>query len=373
MSRRIVLFGATGYTGGLLAKQLVAQGVSPVLAGRDTGRLAALAERLGADLETVKADVLRQNSVYSAVGRGDVLVSTVGPFAKHGDVAVQAAISAGATYFDSTGEPTFIRRVWERFDRPARAKGAQLFTAMGYDWVPGALAGALAIERAGSDAVRVDVGYYAFGGGSDFASAGTKESLVGATLDPAFAFRDGRIRTERGGARVRSFTRSGKARPAMSIGAAEHFTLPAAYPHLREVNAYLGWFGPLTRAVALSSLATSMVTRVPGTRGVMQATGERLAALAPSRSEDSANDGRSWIAGEAYAADGTRLAEVHLEGVDGYEFTARFLAWSARQAADGAVEGAGALSPVVAFGGAEGLREGVAAAGIAETAVPSGA
>src|SRR3954451_15426393 len=103
MSRRIVLFGATGYTGGLLAKQLVDQGARPVLAGRDPERLKALAGRLGADLETVKADVLRQNSVHAAVGEGDVLVSTVGPFAKHGDVAVQAAISAGATYFDSTG------------------------------------------------------------------------------------------------------------------------------------------------------------------------------------------------------------------------------------------------------------------------------
>src|SRR4051794_17371110 len=257
MSRRIVLFGATGYTGGLLAERLVALGERPVLAGRDPGRLKALAGRLGTDLETVKADVLRQNSVFSAVGDGDVLVSTVGPFAKHGDVAVRAAIAAGATYLDSTGEPTFIRRVWEEFDRPARQGGAKLLTAMGYDWVPGALAGALALERAGDDAVRVDVGYYALGGGSDFASAGTKESLVGATLDPAFAFRDGRLLTERGGARVRSFSVAGKDRPAMSIGAAEHFTLPAAYPQLREVNAYLGWFGPLTRAVALSSLATS--------------------------------------------------------------------------------------------------------------------
>src|SRR4051794_30546433 len=191
MARRIVLFGGTGFTGGLVARRLVAQGERPVLAGRNPERLKRLADELGADLETVKADVLRENSVHAAVRDGDTLVSTVGPFAKWGDVAVRAAIAAGATYLDSTGEPAFIRRVWEHFGPQAEATGARLLTAMGYDWVPGAVAGALALTRAGADAVRVDVGYYALGGGSDFASPGTKESLVGATLDPGFAFRGG--------------------------------------------------------------------------------------------------------------------------------------------------------------------------------------
>src|SRR5690349_15378526 len=136
MAGRIVLFGATGFTGGLVAERLVAQGERPVLAGRDPARLRALADRLGADLETGKADVLRQNSVFSAVGDGDVLISPVGPFAKYGEVAVRAAIAAGATYLDSTGEPSFIRRVWREFDGPARRSGATLLTAMGYDWVP---------------------------------------------------------------------------------------------------------------------------------------------------------------------------------------------------------------------------------------------
>src|SRR6478672_12293264 len=128
MAGRIVLFGATGFTGGLVAEQLVALGERPVLAGRDPARLQVVADRLGADLETVKADVLRQNSVFSAVGDGDVLISTVGPFAKHGAVAVRAAIAAGATYLDSTGEPTFIRRVWREFDGPAKRAGATLLT-----------------------------------------------------------------------------------------------------------------------------------------------------------------------------------------------------------------------------------------------------
>ncbi len=368
MAGRIVLFGATGYTGSLIAERLVAAGERPVLAGRDPGRLRELADRLGGRCEVAKADVFRQNSVFSLVGRGDVLVSTVGPFAKHGTVAVRAAIAAGATYLDSAGEPSFIRRVFEHFDGPARKQESALLTAMGYDWVPGCLAGALAVEDAGEAAVRVDVGYYTLGGGNDFASPGTKASLVGATLDPGFAWRDGRLVTERGGVRVRSFAVAGRDRPAMSVGAAEHFTLPAAYPRLREVNAYLGWFGSLTRALQAASVATSVAQRVPGTRGVLLYAGERLAALAPTRTAAAERSGRSVVVGAAYDADGRQLAETTVEGVDGYEFTAAFLAWAARRAAGAGVAGTGALSPLLAFGGLAGLHEGCAAAGISERA-----
>src|SRR5215217_3205628 len=154
MAPRIVVFGATGYTGRLVAEQLVARGERPILAGRSAGRLDELAGRLGG-LETRVADVARPATVFDLVSEGDVLVSTVGPFAKWGEPALRAAIGAGGIYLDSTGEPTFIRRVFEEFGPPARRAGATLLTAMGYDFVPGALAGALALEEAGPKAVRV--------------------------------------------------------------------------------------------------------------------------------------------------------------------------------------------------------------------------
>src|SRR5215211_6422318 len=179
MGSRIVVFGATGYTGRLVAERLTARDALPVLAGRDETRLAELAERLGG-LEWVKADAMRRNSVFAAVEPGDVLISTVGPFAKWGDAAVRAAIAEGAIYMDSTGEPAFIRRVFEEFGGPAQRNGTALLTAMGYDYVPGALAGALALRDAGPHATRVDIGYFALGVGA--ASAGTRESMVGAML-----------------------------------------------------------------------------------------------------------------------------------------------------------------------------------------------
>src|SRR3954449_6561119 len=102
MGSRIVVFGATGYTGGLIAERLTAAGERPVLAGGSEGSLlargggvggvgwvggrseeslSALAERLGG-LEWLRADAMRQNTVFDLVDAGNVLISTVGPFAK---------------------------------------------------------------------------------------------------------------------------------------------------------------------------------------------------------------------------------------------------------------------------------------------------
>src|SRR4051812_44176368 len=251
MASRIVVFGATGYTGHLVAEALVARGERPVLAGRSATKLDQLASRLGG-LETAVADVARPGTVFDLLDQGDVLVSLVGPFSKYGEPAVRATIAAAGMYLDSTGEASFIRRVFDEFGPPARRAGAALLTAMGADFVPGALAGALALEAAGTDAVRVDVGYYALGGSAGAFSAGTRASAVGVMLDPSFAFRSGRIETATTGTGVRSFTVAGRERPAISIGAGEQFGLPAAYPRLRDVNVYLGWFGPLARPLQAS-------------------------------------------------------------------------------------------------------------------------
>ncbi|MBA3326677.1 MAG: saccharopine dehydrogenase NADP-binding domain-containing protein, partial [Solirubrobacterales bacterium] len=203
MAGRIVLFGATGYTGELTARALVARGAAPVLAGRTRERVEALGRELGG-LGTAVADVARPDSVHALVQRGDVLVSTVGPFGRWGAPAVQAAIAAGAHYLDSTGEPPFIRDVFERHGPAAEAAGCGLVTAFGYDWVPGNLAGALALRDAGPGAARVDVGYFITGTGRGQAfSRGTLTSLLGVATEPVYAWRGGVLRTEAAGVRLR--------------------------------------------------------------------------------------------------------------------------------------------------------------------------
>jgi short subunit dehydrogenase-like uncharacterized protein len=356
VARRIIIFGATGFTGRQIAQRLAVQGADPVLAGRSEGPLRELAERLG--VQWRQADALRRNSVFALLEKGDVLVSTVGPFAKWGEAAVRAAIAAGGTYIDSTGEPAFIRRVFDEFGPPAARAGAALLPAMGYDFVPGTLAAALALEEAGEDAVRVDVGYYAFGMRP---SGGTRASTVGIVLDDSHAFRDGALRLVRNGERLRSFSVRGKDREALSLGGSEHLTLPGAYPQLREVNTYLGWFGSLSRPLQAASLAGSVALKLPGARAVARAAGERLAGLGGE--PESGGGGVSWVTAEAFDAGGAQLARVELSGPEPYALTADLIAWAARRE----VQSTGALGPVQAFGLAA-LEEGCREAGLTRVA-----
>jgi short subunit dehydrogenase-like uncharacterized protein len=348
MSRRIILFGATGYTGRLVAGALVQHGVHPLLAARNEAAVAKMAGGLGG-LEYSVADVARPGTLRELVTADSVLVSTVGPFLRWGSTALDAAIDTGAVYIDSTGEPPFIREVFERRDAPARATGAGLVTAFGYDFVPGNLAAALALERAGERAARVRVGYFITGGGSlkGAMSGGTAASIAGVMLAPHFRFHDGSVVTERSARRVHTFDVGGKHFTGVSIGCSEHLSLPRVYPALREVDVYLGWFGPASRAMQ----AISMLGEVPG---VHSGAGKLSARFVKGSTGGPGPEARaqsgSLIVAEAEDASGSMLERVELRGPNGYTFTGDILAWGAIHAAEHGLEGAGALGPVEAFG-----------------------
>ena len=370
MAARIVLFGATGYTGRLAEVAMLVLCEHSVLAARSQAKLDELAGELGRDgLETATADVSDPPSVAALVESGDVLVTTVGPFARWGQPAAAAATTVGAHYIDSTGEPAFIREVFERYGPAADQAGIGMLTAMGYDWVPGNLAGALALDRAGDLATRVDVGYFLSGSGASM-SGGTRASTIGAISAPAFGFRDGKVQTERGAKRVRSFQIGSKERAGVSVGSSEHFALPRFAPRLREVNTYLGWFGPASRAMQAMSAGTSLAMKIPGAETLWNAAGERFVQGSTGGPDEEARaKSGSHIVAVAYDAVGRALGEVHLKGVDGYTFTGRMLAWAAERAAAGELKGTGALGPVDGFG-LEQLAAGVAEAGIAEEGGP---
>lgn len=320
---RIVLFGATGYTGRLTAEALVRRGAAPVLAGRNPDALAKLAADLGGGLETATADVAEPGTVHALAANADVLVSTVGPFVRWGAPAVEAAIAHGVPYLDSTGEPAFIRQVFE--EHGPRASGP-LVTAFGYDYVPGNLAAAVALEQAGEQARRVDVGYFTTGKGAF--SAGTLASIMASPPDTAVT--------------TRNFDVDGEQRAGMSIGSSERFALPRVGPYLTEVNAYLGWFGDET---AMRAALKAMPKPEPGS----------------GPDEETRKKGGSHVVAEVYDAEGTLLTTARAIGVDGYTFTAEVLAWGAMNAH--AIEGKGALGPVEAFG-LDALRAGCESAGL---------
>src|SRR4029078_9771088 len=111
------------------------------------------------------------------------------------------------------------------------------------------------------------------------ASGGTRASTGGAVASKSFAFRDGALRTERGAKQIRSFAVDVSKREGISVGSSEHFTLPRSAPQLREVNAYLGWFGQLARPMQVLSIGFS----APGGSLVLNELGGRFVSGAHRR------------------------------------------------------------------------------------------
>ncbi|MGV9410716.1 saccharopine dehydrogenase family protein [Nocardia sp. NPDC003693] len=354
---KIVVFGATGYTGRLTVEALVARGVSPVLAGRNATALEKLAADLGG-ARTAVADVADPASVRALLEPGDVLVSTVGPFLRYGGPALAAAIDAGAHYLDSTGEGPFIRTVFDHDER-ARAAGSALLTAFGFDYVPGNLAAGLALASA-PGAVRVDIGYFA---DNPRTSGGTRASIAGMLFEPGFALRDGRIVTERSGARLHTFDVAGTARTGVSIPGSEHLALTRSYPGLREAGVYLGLPTLAAQGLRAGSGLIAAAGKVPVlTRGLNGVLARAVQGSTGGPGAESRGRTRTWAVAQARDASGKTAATVTLAGGDPYDFTAAILAWGAQTALEGGLRGAGALGPVDAFG-LEALDAAVTAAG----------
>jgi short subunit dehydrogenase-like uncharacterized protein len=366
VTARIVLFGATGYTGVRTAEAIVARGARPVLAGRDPGRLAALAGRLDG-LETAQADVTDPRSVRGLLGAGDVLVTTVGPFLTLGQAAVDAAVDAGAVYFDSTGEPPFVRRIFERDGVRAAAGGAALIPAFGLDYVPGNLAAAHALAEAGRRAHRLDVGYSLDGTSGQAFSRGTLMSLMGVLFEPGFAFSGGRLVPEPAGRRIWWFEAAGRPRRGLSVGGSEHLTMPALSPTLREVGVHLDWFGPLTPVAHRLSPLSGLAGRLPGADRLAQ----RLAGFVGGRVSEAPSQAtldlaRTHTVAEVRDSAGELVSRVQVSGPEAYGLTAALLAWGAVRAAGSGVRATGALGPVQAFG-LDALTAGAAEAGLVRT------
>jgi short subunit dehydrogenase-like uncharacterized protein len=140
----LVLFGATGFTGRLVAEHLVRRrgGLRLALAGRSREKLERVRGDLAAidaaarDLPLLVADALDPASIGPLARRARVVCSTVGPFARYGRELARACAESGTDYCDSTGEPQFVRFTIDACHARAAETGARLVSCCGFDSVP---------------------------------------------------------------------------------------------------------------------------------------------------------------------------------------------------------------------------------------------
>lgn len=150
----VVVYGATGFTGGLVAEYLAqnVRGVRWAIAGRDQSKLERVRERLRAHdarLDTLPlliADAQDAAALRRLAGQTKVVATTAGPFALHGSELVAACVERGTHYCDLSGEMQWIARIIARHHGAAQAKGVRIVNACGYDSLPSDL-GALIFQQ----------------------------------------------------------------------------------------------------------------------------------------------------------------------------------------------------------------------------------
>jgi short subunit dehydrogenase-like uncharacterized protein len=151
----VAVFGATGFTGRLVAGYLAAHapaGVRVGLAGRSADRLASVRAQLpaaAAQWPLVTADSADPASLSALARAARVVVSTVGPYRRQGLALVEACATAGTDYTDLTGEVLFIRDSIDRCHEAAAQTGARIVHSCGFDSVPSDL-GVLLLQQAAS-------------------------------------------------------------------------------------------------------------------------------------------------------------------------------------------------------------------------------
>ncbi|MDB5971155.1 MAG: Saccharopine dehydrogenase [Hydrocarboniphaga sp.] len=145
----LVLYGATGFTGRLVAEYLATRdhGLKWALAGRDRERLESLAAEIGhAGLPILLADANDQAALGELVRRTRLVLATAGPFHLYGSPLVAVCAAAGTDYVNISGEPAWAHDMILRHQPAAQASGARLLLSAGFDSIPFEL-GVLALQR----------------------------------------------------------------------------------------------------------------------------------------------------------------------------------------------------------------------------------
>ncbi len=207
----IIVYGATGYTGRLVAEYLneqygVGGEINWAMAGRSQEKLEQVRDEMGipADVPLVVADAGDALSVDAMVARAKVVITTVGPYQQYGSDLVRACAEAGTDYVDLCGEPGWMHEMIAAHGEAAKNSGARIVFSCGFDSIPFDL-GVYFLQQTAKDKLgspvsrikgRVRAMQGTFSGGTlasfkaTMAAAAENPDLVSVLMNP-FALSDG--------------------------------------------------------------------------------------------------------------------------------------------------------------------------------------
>ena len=342
----IAVYGATGYTGKLVARELARRDLDFVLSVRSAGKLRALASDLGGDPPVRPASLDDRDALRHVLGDCAAVINCAGPFMRYGEPVVRAAVETGTHYVDTTGEQPFMQFIYERLDDAAKAAEVAVVPAVGFDYVPGDLISALA-ARGLEPLSEVVIAYAAQGFA---ATRGTLHSGLEMLRSGGLEYRDGALRPV--GWRPRRV----------------HFTFPEPIGRLAMLPYPTGEVLTVPRHTRTRNVVTLINAGVAAPPGMpedlvpltqpalalaLHTPAKALADLAIDRlpegpSEEQRRAARFTIVVIARGEDG-RTGRGLVSGGDVYGLTAVTAVHSAVMMADSGYDRAGALSPASAF------------------------
>lgn len=323
-SSPLLLYGATGYTGGLVANEAMRRGLRPILSGRSEPKLKALAERLG--LEYRVALLEHPARLDAALHDVDVVLNLAGPMVRTASPLVAACLRTGTHYLDVSGEVPVLEAVRRR-DAEARQRELMLMPAVGFDVVPSdCLAAHVAARLAGATHLYIAVGNLAM------LSRGSAKTFIEFAGRPMRVRRNGELCGVPSGTRERVFDYGYGERLSSLVTWGD---LASAYytTGIPNIETYFETNPSLRSALQLSRLFGRALTTP-----VWQTW---LNAYAQMRAEGPSEEQRASrftvIVAEAEAAGGRR-AVSRLRTPDAYTFTSLCAVDVAHRALEGDLE-----------------------------------
>lgn len=296
-----LLYGATGYTGRLIARRAVARGMRPVLAGRSAAKLVPLAAELGLEHRVFGLD--EPSAVYRGLRGVDGVAHCAGPFVRTALPMARACIETATPYLDITGEIDVFESLHALGPRAAAA-GVVLLPGAGFDVVPTDCVAALLAARL-PDATQLDLAFLVGGG----ASPGTARTALAGAADGGRIRAGGEIRAVPVGSRRLLAAFPSGARTVVSVPWGDVST---AYHStgIPDITTYT--------AVPAPALAASRALRIGPVRGAVAGLAGRLVR---GPGERKLTGTRSEVWGRARDAAGNEVTAT-LTGPNPYSMTA---------------------------------------------------
>src|SRR5947209_14477647 len=139
----IVIYGASGFTGRLVAEYLASRyakdnGLKWAMAGRSLEKLAHVRDAIGAPADTplIAGDASEPASLKALIYQTRSVLTTGGPYQPYGSELVAACAASGTDYLDLCGEPLWMRRMIDAHEAAAKASGARILFSCGFDSIP---------------------------------------------------------------------------------------------------------------------------------------------------------------------------------------------------------------------------------------------